>query len=89
MTTGGGPNDDRPRDPSDGGRPSAPSVRREAVLWGLVGGLLFLVLLTGYELASGWRAPIAPKFGLAVLVGVVVAGLSAGIATRLRENESA
>jgi len=61
----------------------------DAVVWGLVGGLSFLVILTGYELATGFRASLVTKFGVAVLVTVGAAGASATLAARLRENESA
>lgn len=64
-------------------------MNRDDVVWGLVGGLSFLVLLTGYELVSGWRAGLAVKFGIALLVMVVAAVASATFARRLRENESA
>jgi len=61
----------------------------DAVAWGLVGGLAFLVLVTGYELATGFRAGLAVKFGVALLVTVLAAVTSALIASRLRENERA
>ena len=64
-------------------------LSRDAVIWGLVGGLSFLVLLTGYELATDFRASLVAKFGVAVLVTVGAAVASAVLAARLRENESA
>ena len=45
-------------------------LSRDAVVWGLVGGLSFLVLLTGYELATGFRASLVAKFGVALLGGI-------------------
>ena len=71
----------------------AASVDSDAVVWGLVGGLSFLVLLTGYELATGWRASWLVKLGVALLVTVVATVASALIERRLRgrrrENERA
>jgi len=64
-------------------------VNRDALVWGVVGGLSFLVLITGYELATGWRAGLAVKVGVALLVAVVATLASATIGARLRENESA
>ena len=64
-------------------------MNRDDVVWGLVGGLSFLVLLTGYELVSGWRADLVVKFGLAMLVTLAATAVSAAFARRLRENESA
>jgi hypothetical protein len=64
-------------------------LTRDVVVWGLVGGLSFLVLLTGYELATGFRARLEVKAGVAVLVTVGATVASAALATRLRENESA
>ncbi|HKJ59583.1 MAG TPA: hypothetical protein VKA37_10145 [Halobacteriales archaeon] len=61
----------------------------DAVAWGFVGGLSFLVLLTGYELATDFRASLAVKFGVALVVTVLAAAASALIASRLRENERA
>jgi hypothetical protein len=48
------------------------SSRREAVLWGLVGALSFLVLAQGYRLVSG-EGPTLPVL-LAVAVMVWAAG---------------
>jgi len=62
---------------------------RDAVLWGLVSGLSFLVLLTGYELATGWRASLQVTLGVTLLVGVGTALLTDRIEGRLRENERA
>ena len=68
-------------------------MNRDALVWGLVGGLSFLVLLSGYELASGYRASLVVKFGVALLVTLVASAGSALIASRMRgrrrENERA
>ena len=68
-------------------------MNRDVVVWGLVGGLSFLVLLTGYELATGWRASWLVKFGVAALVTVAATAASALVERRLRgrrrENERA
>ena len=61
----------------------------DAVAWGLVGGLSFLVFVTGYEIATGFRAGLPVKFGVALVVTVLAAAASALIASRLRENERA
>ena len=64
-------------------------MNRDDAVWGLVGGLAFLVLLSGYELATGYRAPLPVKGGVAVVVTLLAAGLAGVIGARLRENESA
>lgn len=43
---------------------------RTAILWGVIGGLAFLVLLQGYELLADRRVDWLAKFGVAVLVGI-------------------
>jgi len=63
-------------------------VGRTHVLWGVVGGLSFLVLLQGYELVTGYRAPLVVKFGLAVAVAVISTALTATVAERLRVKGS-
>lgn len=47
----------------------------QSVLWGVIGGLSFLVLLQGYELLEGVRVSLGVKFGVAVLITVFVSGL--------------
>jgi len=61
---------------------------KSSLLWGVVGGLAFLVLLQGYELVTGQRVTVAAKAGvaLAVLVGATV--LSHAAQDRLPGNES-
>lgn len=64
--------------------------RKSSFLWGLIGGLSFLVLIQGYHLVSGEFVGIWVMAGVAVLVGVV-----SGVATHLlrpqvpQENERA
>jgi len=49
---------------------------RENVLWGVVAGLSFLVLVQGYELLGDERVTVLVKAGVAVLVALV-AGVTA------------
>jgi len=63
-------------------------VGRTHVLWGVVGGLSFLVLLQGYELVTGYRASLTIKLGLAVGIMGVSTGLTAVLARRLRGKGS-
>ena len=51
-------------------------VRKASLLWGLIGGLSFLVLLQGYELVSAARVDWLVKFGVALAVVVGAAVLS-------------
>ncbi len=63
-------------------------VTRAHLVWGVVGGLSFLVLLQAYELISGYRAPITTKAGLAVVVTGVATLLTAALERRLRGKGS-
>ncbi|WP_299267195.1 hypothetical protein [Halorientalis sp.] len=49
---------------------------KSSLLWGLVGGLAFLVLLQGYELVSTERVDWLVKFAVAALVVVGATGVS-------------
>ncbi|MFB6083811.1 MAG: hypothetical protein ABEJ94_06160 [Halorientalis sp.] len=49
---------------------------KSSLLWGLVGGLAFLVLLQGYELLSTERVDWLVKFAVAALVTAGATGLS-------------
>lgn len=60
-----------------------------SALWGLVGGLSFLVLVQGYELLAGTAVGVAPKAGLAVAVAVVAAVATYLASPRLYGNERA
>lgn len=44
---------------------------KEAILWGVVGMLTFLVLLQGYELLEDIRVDLTVKVGGTIVVGVV------------------
>ncbi|MFB6163721.1 MAG: hypothetical protein ABEJ31_01025 [Haloarculaceae archaeon] len=52
------------------GRPKA------SLLWGLVGGLAFLVLVQGYQLVADVRVAMLPVLGVAVLVVAVGSALA-------------
>lgn len=49
-------------------------ARREALLWGVVGGLAFLVLIQGFELLADRSVAITIKAGVALVVGIGAAG---------------
>jgi hypothetical protein len=49
---------------------------RYDLLWGVVGGLAFLVLVQGYELLTDERIAVVVKVSVALGVGVVSAGLT-------------
>lgn len=61
---------------------------KSSVLWGLVGGLAFLVLLQGYELFAGTLVDLGVKFGVAALVAVGATVLSYVVRPRVIGNES-
>jgi hypothetical protein len=63
--------------------------RRTAVVWGVVGGLSYLVLLQGYELASAMAVDPLVKFGTALMVTVGATILSTVVGPRLTENVNA
>jgi len=63
------------------------AVRKASVLWGLVGGLSFLVLLQGYELVSAERVDWLVKFGVALLVVAGATGLSYAYQRRATTKE--
>lgn len=56
---------------------------RTALLWGVIGGLGFLVLLQGYELLADRRVDWLVKFGVAVLVGIVATATTRLLQDRL------
>ncbi|WP_258560337.1 hypothetical protein [Halorhabdus salina] len=62
---------------------------RGAAIWGVVGGLSYLVLLQGYELASSIAVDPLVKFGTALAVMIGAAVLSAVVGPRLEENVNA
>ena len=51
-------------------------TRRAVVLWGVISSLSFLVSIQAYELLADRRVDFLVKFGVAVVVGVVAAGVS-------------
>jgi len=58
--------------------------QKSSLLWGLVGTLAFLVLVQGYHLLVAPLAVSPPTVGgLALLVGVVAAGLTHTLEPRL------
>jgi hypothetical protein len=60
---------------------------KASLLWGLVGGLAFLVLVQGYELTAGERVSLTLKAGIAVGVVVVVTAVSSLLQPHLYGNE--
>ena len=47
--------------------------RKDSLLWGLVGGLAFLVMVQGYELLTEWALAASLKVGIAVVVAAIAA----------------
>jgi hypothetical protein len=68
---------DEPADEqAEQGRSAMDPRVKASLLWGAIGVLSFLVLLQGYELATGFRYPLTVKVGVTLLVGVGATGLS-------------
>jgi hypothetical protein len=62
---------------------------RSSLVWGLVGGLSFLVLLQGYELLTTERVDWLVKFGVAAAVTLGATALAHWLAgRRARVTES-
>ncbi|WP_058993910.1 hypothetical protein [Haloarcula sp. CBA1127] len=61
---------------------------KASLLWGVVGGLAFLVLIQGYELLAGTPVSIPAKAGVAVAVGVGATFAANHMQSRLFGNES-
>ncbi len=61
---------------------------RDAVAWGLVGGLSFLVLALGYRLLTPATPDAAVLAGVAVVVTALATGASYGLDRWLSVNES-
>lgn len=49
---------------------------QSSLLWGVIGGFSFLVLVQGYELVTGARLPFSLKFTVSGLVVFVTALLA-------------
>ncbi len=62
---------------------------KASALWGVVGGLSFLVLVQGYELAVGVRLGVTVKTGVALAVVVAATLLTHLARPRVRGNERA
>ncbi|MFB6117395.1 hypothetical protein [Halosegnis sp.] len=58
-------------------------LRRASLLWGAVGGLLFVVLVFGYRLATGASIGAGVALVGAAFVAVATAGLSYAVLARL------
>ena len=63
--------------------------RKDSLLWGVVGGLAFLVLVQGYELVADESVALTVKAGVAVAVLAVTALAAHALRPRLAGNESA
>jgi len=63
--------------------------RKASALWGVIGGLSFLVLVQGYELAVATRVGVAPKAGVALAVAALAAILTHLARPRVHGNERA
>jgi len=61
---------------------------KASLLWGVVGGLAFLVLLQGYELVADVRVALLVKFGVAMAVTAGATALTYAARDRLPGNES-
>lgn len=61
---------------------------KSSLLWGVIGGLSFLVLVQGYELLAAMPVTIAAKASVALAVAVGTAGLTFAAHDRLFGNES-
>jgi len=61
--------------------------RKAALLWGLVGGLAFLVLVQGYELFTSQGVAALVKLAVAVAVFAVSTAATYGLQPRLAGNE--
>ena len=60
--------------------------RLDALVWGLVGGFAFLVLVQGYELWAGQGVDALVKVGVAAVVALAAGGLSHATRRRLPQR---
>jgi len=63
--------------------------RKDSLLWGVVGGFTFLVLVQGYELLAEQGVALTLKAGVAVAVLAVTALAAHALRPRLAGNERA
>jgi hypothetical protein len=63
--------------------------QKDSLLWGVVGGLAFLVLVQGYELVADESVALTVKAGVAVAVLAVTALAAHALRPRLAGNERA
>ncbi|MFB6222078.1 MAG: hypothetical protein ABEH86_00180 [Haloarcula sp.] len=61
---------------------------KASLLWGIVGGLAFLVLAQGYELLAGTPVSLSAKAGVALAVAAGTTLMSYRMQPRLFGNES-
>jgi hypothetical protein len=61
--------------------------RKAALLWGVVGGLAFLVLVQGYELATDRAVTVPVKFAVTVGVFAVATVVTDTLQFRFTGNE--
>ena len=74
MTTGA-PSGDATEGEHSGGPPvSLSPTAKSSLLWAAIGGLVFLVLIQGFEIWSGERVSFLLKFAVAAVVAVVAGG---------------
>jgi hypothetical protein len=60
---------------------------KAALLWGLVGGLSFLVLVQGFRLATGRAVQTGVVLGVALVVGVGASAVTYALEGRLGTKE--
>ncbi|WP_436934006.1 hypothetical protein [Halovenus marina] len=73
---------------TDETRLRVPARAKASLLWGLVGSLSFLVLVQAYHLTAGSFLGIWVMLGVAASVGVLTAGLTYLVRSRLAGNRS-
>jgi hypothetical protein len=61
--------------------------RKASVLWGVVGGLAFLVLVQGYELLAGAAVTVLAKAAVALAVAATVTAAAYVVQPSLDGNE--
>ena len=61
---------------------------KSSLLWGMVGGLAFLVLLQGYQLFTDQFVSVELVAGVAVVVGTVTAAVAQLLRPRLRARSA-